>query len=206
MQRYKRPENYEYLDVPRVTKSIWTSKQTGKEIKDSDKLLQQTQNYLTHGMLPLVQIMDTLMKSESRDAEHIFDLALDSYKLFVIAHKDFSILRKCMLNPAIAGKYKGLCGESTPIRATQLFGEDLEQQIKDIEQSNKICNKLSWTDKEKGYQSRGPRAYYNKFQSNKFQSQNKYLKGQYQRNSSFLDRKDPRHPNKSQKKGNLGRH
>ena len=54
----------------------------------------------------------------------------------------FLFRENVLLTPAIAGKYRGLCGESSPITAQELFGEDLTQQIKDIDESNKICNKL----------------------------------------------------------------
>ena len=137
--KYKRPENCEYLSVPQVARSIWTSKQTGQEIKDSDKALQLTQAYITHWMIPLVQIMDKLMNSESEESEEIFNLALDSYKLLATGHKDFSVERKSMLMPATAAKYKGLCGEATPITATQLFGDDLEQQIKYLNKAIKFA-------------------------------------------------------------------
>ena len=35
--------------MPRVARSIWTSRETAKNLKDSDKLLQRTQQYLTKG-------------------------------------------------------------------------------------------------------------------------------------------------------------
>ena len=115
--KHNRPENCEYLDVPRVAKSIWTRKQTAKDIKDSDKALQRTQNYLSQGLIPLVQIMDCTLKSNTEEAGKVFDLAIDAFKLLAYTHRDFSVQRKRVLTPAIAGKYRGLCGESSPITA-----------------------------------------------------------------------------------------
>lgn len=204
MEKYSRPENCDYLEVPKVAKSIWTSKQTNKDVKDSDKCLQRAQNYLTKGLTPLVLIMNKTLQAESEDAEELFELALDSFKLLAHSHRDLSNQRKRLLMPAISSKFKSLCGESMPITPTQLFGEDLTQQIKDIEESSKICNKLSY-NKWKGSKS--------KQSSQKGESYNKYGYNDYKKGhssfkrNSFLEKKGPRaHQNKMSKRGNLGRH
>ena len=44
-----RHKNCEFLDMLKVEKSIWTSRLTGKELKDSDKQMQRTQLHLTKG-------------------------------------------------------------------------------------------------------------------------------------------------------------
>lgn len=204
MDKYDRPENCEFIDVPKVAKSIWTSKQTAKEVKESDKSLQRTQSYLTKGLIPLVQIMNKTLNAETEEAEEIFDMALDAFKLLAHSHRDLSSQRKRLLMPAISGKFRSLCGDSTPITPTQLFGEDLTQQIKDIEERSKIENKLSYGKWKgsKGHRSEKGDDYqkYNGYKNRKGQSP-------YNKNSSFLGRKGPRsHQNKFQKKSNLGRH
>ena len=145
LEKYYRPANCEYLDVPKVAKTIWTSKQTAKEVKDSDKCLQQTQLYMTKGLVPLVQIMNTTLQAETEEAEEIFELALDSFKLLAQSHRDLSTQRKRLLTPAISSKYRSLCTDATPITPTQLFGHDLTQQIKEIVESSKMGNKLSFS-------------------------------------------------------------
>lgn len=134
--------------MPKVEKSIWTSRQTGKELKESDKQMQRTQLYLTKGLMPLVSIMSKTFETDSEEAEEIFDLALDAFSLLAYSHRDLSTQRKRMLMPAISSKYKGLCGDDTSITANQLFGENLSEQIKKIDKSGKISNKLSkWKNK-----------------------------------------------------------
>ena len=66
-------ENCKFLEVPKVNKAVWTSKQTSKELKESDRLMQRTQNYLTKGLIPLVKLMDKTLKSESEESEELFD-------------------------------------------------------------------------------------------------------------------------------------
>lgn len=201
MDKYERPENCEYIDVPRVAKSIWTSKETAKELKDSDKLLQRTQSYLTKGLIPVVQIMNKTLNAQTEDAEEIFDLAVDAFSLLAYSHRDLSCQRKRLLTPAIASKYKGLCGDSSRITATQLFGDDLSGQIKEIEESGKITNKL--TDKSKLFKG-------DKWNKNAGGKAHSY-KGGYKnmseyKSGSFLYNKGSRTQGKFHKKGNASRH
>ena len=67
--------------MPKVAKIIWTSRQTAKEVKDSDKCLQRTQLFMTKGLIPLVQIMNKTVQAETEEAEEISELALDSFQL-----------------------------------------------------------------------------------------------------------------------------
>lgn len=215
MKKYERPENCKFLEVPKVNKAVWTSKQTSKELKESDRLMQRTQNYLTKGLIPLVKLMDKTLKSESEESEELFDLAMDSFNLLAFSHRDISNQRRSLLAPAIDGKYKQLCGESAPISSTHLFGdeENLEKRVKEIDESRKIGNKinlynaqkgkskgLSQAGKLSGYQ--GSRYNYNK---------DTYKSSQYSGKTSnyrdnFLAKKaqNQHHNKKSHKKGELG--
>lgn len=202
LNKYERPENCEYLEVPKVAKSIWTSRDTGKEIKDSDKLFQRTQTYLTKGLMPLVQIMHKTINSESEEQEEIFDLALDSFTLLAHAHKDLSCQRKRLLIPAISSQYKALCGDNKSITATELFGEDLSEQIKKIEETGKITNKL--TNKGKSKSNKQERKYTDSAKPRQFFKN--YGKGQSNyRQNSFLYKKGPRAQQKPYKKDSPGR-
>lgn len=205
LDKYDRPANCQFLDVPKVAKTIWTSKQTGKEVKDADKSLQRTQLYMTKGLIPLVQIMNKTLEAETEEAEEIFELALDSFKLLSQSHRDLSTQRKKLLTPAISSKYRSLCTDSTPITPTQLFGDDLTQQIKDIDESSKLGNKLSfskWKDSKSHKTYRKTESFNREGQYNY-----KYKKGQNSYKSPFLGKSGPRHQiNKFQKKSNLGRH
>jgi hypothetical protein len=145
VKKYDRPENCEFLQVPKVNKVLWTNKQTAKTLKDGDRLMQRSQSYLTNGMMPLVQLMNKTLSSRSSEAEELFDLALDSFNLLACTHRDFSNQRRRLLMPAISDKYKQLCNEATNISAEHLFGEEteLEKTMKEIDDSRKLSNTLA---------------------------------------------------------------
>ncbi|VDI11604.1 Hypothetical predicted protein [Mytilus galloprovincialis] len=84
VDKFVRPENCEFLEVPKVNKVLWSSKETSKRLKDNDRSLQRTQGYLVKGMIPVVQLMEKSLKSSSEESEETFELSLDSLKFVVV--------------------------------------------------------------------------------------------------------------------------
>ena len=81
--KYYIPSNCTFLEVLKVNKFVWVAKHTSKDIRDSTKIMQRTQAYLTKGLIPLVKIMDKHLQSDSGESEELFDLAMDSFNLLV---------------------------------------------------------------------------------------------------------------------------
>ena len=145
LNKYDRPSNCTFLEVPKVNKSVWVAKNTSKDIRDSDRIMQRTQTYLTKGLIPLVKIRDKTLQSDSGESEELFDLAMDSFNLLAFSHRDLSSQRRRLLAPAIANKYKQLCSETAPISPLYLFGEEesLEKKVKEIDDSRKLGSKIN---------------------------------------------------------------
>ncbi|CAC5380646.1 unnamed protein product [Mytilus coruscus] len=143
LEKYVRPENCDYLEVPKVNKVLWTSKETDKRLKDSDRNFQRMQEYLVNGMIPLVLLMDKSLKSSTDESEENFELA-DSLNMLLYAHSDLSSQRKRLLTPALDKKYYVLSNEGEKISSKYLFGEqeDLEKRMKEIDDSVKLGNKI----------------------------------------------------------------
>ena len=59
---------------------------------------------MTKSMVPIMQIMNICL--DKRDAEEIFDLACDAFKLLSYADKDKSYIRRLLLKPAVSRPYK----------------------------------------------------------------------------------------------------
>ncbi|CAC5379686.1 unnamed protein product [Mytilus coruscus] len=144
LEKYVRPENCDYLEVPKVNKVPWTSKETDKRLKDSDHNFQKTQGYLVNGMIPLVLLMDKSLKSSSEESEENFELALDSLNMLLYAHRDLSSQRKRLLTLALDKKYSVISNEGEKISAKYLFGEqeDLEKRMKEIDDRVKLAKMI----------------------------------------------------------------
>ena len=146
LNKYNRPGSCEYLEVPKVNKLLWTNKQTSKELKQSDKGFQRTKNYITKGMIPLVNMMNKTLQMESEDAEELFDWSLDAFNLLAYAHQDFSAQRHRSLLLAMSGCYATLCSDSEKITSpTHLSDEDkdLEKCLREIDVNQKLSKSLT---------------------------------------------------------------
>lgn len=215
LKKYERPENCKFMDVPKVNKAVWTSKQTSKALKESDRLLQRTQMYLTKGLIPLVKVMDKTLQSKSEESDDIFDLALDSFNLLAFSHRDLSNQRRRLLKPPIASKYKQLCSESASIAPTYLFGEEelLEKRVKEIDESSKLGNKINllsssaqYKEKSKNYSQNNKQSGYqnSKFYKDSYKPGNSTNK--FTNKDHFLSKRaqNQYQNKKSHKKGDLG--
>ena len=157
LKKYNRPENCTSLQVPAVNKLLWSSKQTSKDLKQGDRSFQRVQNYMSKGMMPLVQIMNKTLTMESEEAEELFDLSLDAFNLLAYAHRDLSSQRRRLLMPAISSRYSSLCGEYEKFASpTHLFGDDkeLERRLKEIDENQKLGKSLTLTNTERSRQTK----------------------------------------------------
>lgn len=158
--KYQRPENCEALKVPKLNKELWITGSLNKFSKEQDKMVQTAQKYLNQGLIPLVQLMESLLKEEK--SNKLFKLARDSFQMLAYAHRDVSNVRRQLLKANVAEKYKQLCNDSTPI-TENLLGEELEKQIKTLDEMRKVGKDMSKykSDKRKykGHDYDKPRKY-----------------------------------------------
>ena len=63
--KYKRPENCKSLVVPKINKELWNTTSLAKTNKEQDRVYQTAQKYLNQGLIPLVQLIDNLLKNRT---------------------------------------------------------------------------------------------------------------------------------------------
>ncbi|XP_071143959.1 cilia- and flagella-associated protein 184-like [Mytilus edulis] len=213
VDKFVRPENCEFLEVPKVNKVLWSSKETSKRLKDNDRSLQRTQGYLVKGMIPVVQLMEKSLKSSSEESEETFELSLDSLNLLLYAHRDLSSQRRKLLTPALDKKYLALSHEDEKISPNYLFGdrENLEQRMKEIDDSTKLGNKMkvkSTWNKDKAHVPE-VKDTYSRNDNFKSDNANGSFKGKSGFKNNFLAKKaqirrEQKKPYNKKGKGNLG--
>ncbi|CAG2198200.1 unnamed protein product [Mytilus edulis] len=215
VDKFVRPENCEFLEVPKVNKVLWSSKETSKRLKDNDRSLQRTQGYLVKGMIPVVQLMEKSLKSSSEESEETFELSLDSLNLLLYAHRDLSSQRRKLLTPALDKKYLALSHEDEKISPNYLFGdrENLEQRMKEIDDSTKLGNKMkvkSTWNRDKAHVPE-VKDTYSRNDNFKSDNANGSFKGKSGFKNNFLAKKaqirrEQKKPYNKKGKGNLGYH
>ncbi|XP_063446533.1 uncharacterized protein LOC134726067 [Mytilus trossulus] len=213
VDKFVRPENCEFLEVPKVNKVLWSSKETSKRLKDNDRSLQRTQGYLVKGMIPVVQLMEKSLKSSSEESEETFELSLDSLNLLLYAHRDLSSQRRKLLTPALDKKYLALSHEDEKISPNYLFGdrENLEQRMKEIDDSTKLGNKMkvkSTWNRDKAHVPE-VKDTYSRNDNFKSDNANGSFKGKSGFKNNFLAKKaqirrEQKKPYNKKGKGNLG--
>ncbi|MEW8542094.1 MAG: hypothetical protein AB2693_01045 [Candidatus Thiodiazotropha sp.] len=184
--KYKRPENCKALVVPKINKELWNTTSLAKTSKEQDRMYQTAQKYLNQGLIPLVQLIENLLKD--KDAQNNFRLARDSLQLMAYAHRDLSNLRRQKLKAVVADKYKPLCNDSTPL-TDNLLGDDLEKQIKTLDEMRKVAKDLT---KHSRGEKRKNRSHDSHDRASKYPKHNAYGGFSGYKNkekSSFLEKK-----------------
>ena len=138
-EKFVRPRNCEALVVPKINKELWNTSAFKKTTKEGDKCFQTAQRYMSQGLIPLVSLMDKLLETDQAEE---FRLAKESFQLLAYAHRDISNIRRQQLKGVVSDKYKQLCNDSTPLTGN-LLGDDLEKQIKTLDEMRKVGFDLS---------------------------------------------------------------
>lgn len=145
-----RPENAEFLVSPTVNKEIWD--QMSSIVQQKDIRLQKIQTNLVKGIIPLVQEINA-NQAKSKDNEHL----MKSLTLLTNTHMEINNLRRQEIKPELK-KLKEITGKSVPI-TTQLFGDDLESEIKKMEQKEKLSQTVGSKTKSKFQEKRRMHPY-----------------------------------------------
>ena len=151
-----RPGNCEALSTVKVNRVVWDIISTNS--KFIDKRFQNAETALIKGSIVIARLADDLVKLESslQDSGKVTPLiekCKDALSLFGHSNRLINLGRREALKPDIK-EYKYLCNPTVPI-TSQLFGDDLSQTIKEIDEGAKIGNKIRPTYTEQRGRGRG---------------------------------------------------
>ncbi len=138
--KYVKPENCESVRAPLVNMELW--KNLTENYQQNDKLLAANHRSVSKAMLPIIQIMNSCLEEDKDGNDKVFDMACDAFQLLSHSHRDMTAIRRQMLKPAVARQYQKLCTAKTPI-SEFLFGDDLQQQMKNLSETNKLASEIS---------------------------------------------------------------
>ena len=142
-KKYPRPENSKNLRVPRTNLEIWKLLSKGQKAKDIR--LQKIQNLTTKSAIASSNLLDELRNKKSMDNKQIKSVITDILRLNSAAFTELSLIRKESIKPGLTDQFKPLCNTSTEdtYNSTELlFGENLNQKIKDLSETSKLTNQI----------------------------------------------------------------
>ena len=140
IDKYLTPSNCEWVRVPLINPEVWSSESLQEPYRANDKLLYKNQKLVTKALIPIIKIMNKGLDKNS-DSEN-FDWACDAFQLLVYGHKNMSNIRRQFLKPTVSKQYRRLCNPSTPV-TENLFGNDLQKQMKDMNEASKLTQDLA---------------------------------------------------------------
>ena len=107
------------------------------------------QQALLKGIIPVVGVINSLMSRPAAtqgipDFKSEITKLLDAVAIIGHANQELNVRRRDLIKPDLNKQFSGLCSPHVPVTGF-LFGDDLPQQCKDIQQTNKIGNKVGWS-------------------------------------------------------------
>ena len=143
LEKNLRPENCSSLPAPRVNKEIWGPLMSGTRTPDIE--YQKTQNALLRAIGPLANVIDMIIKDdpngENSKMSSIVDNLMESIRLISFANDDINHLRRSNIKSDLSSEYKSLCSSQNPVNAS-LFGDNIADQLKSIQDANKVGKKI----------------------------------------------------------------
>ena len=144
-----RREKCETAKPTRANPGIW--RKLREPTQKRDLKLYKMQQGLVKGILPVAQLTDLTMSEkrglDKEGVQELKQLGLDALSLLTHVNYELNMQRKQLMKPDIGKDYASLCSPHVPF-TDMLFGDDLQKQLKDIGDVNKIgkkCPKPSGT-------------------------------------------------------------
>ena len=160
--RYNPSENCNCLTSTKVNHLIWDKLKS--DTRSADIKLQRVQTNLVKGLVPIVSVIEKLVKARDKipkdalDVPELIRAATDAIALVGAANFELNMRRRDNINPELNEDYKHLCSSSVPFTEFLLGNDaDLSKQLKDLAKATKVSKKLN--PRVKGHKSNGYRGY-----------------------------------------------
>ena len=144
--KFKKPVNTNFLTVPKVNMECW--RMMTKQAQAADKTTQKTQEKVVRATTPLVHALEELSK-EAPCLDNVKEAIISSFELMANLQMDLNLSRKEAIRPHL-NKASHIANRDNPI-TTNLFGDDVEAEMKKVEIANKLHHNMKATNKSKRF-------------------------------------------------------
>jgi len=166
IEKYKQPENFK-LQVPRVNPELWSK--LDHNTRNDDFALQKIQRAVVKTTICAVRTCDLVREKKSAVKKDVLPMLADTISMNLKTIHDISMERRRRI--VTASKLdKQLASVDTPV--SDLLWDDLSSVIEAVKSNSKLTQMLSNAGREQN------------FRPCRFQSQNRYGYGHYQRGAT----------------------
>ena len=136
LDKYQQPENTQFLVVPRVNRTLWTSLDKKPHVQNTDKDFQNLQKEFLKGMLPLVQAIDAVPEGSKA-----WSCLNDSFRIFARQMMIINDKRRAYLK-AGTNLSNRLFDHDIPV-STWLMGDNFDEEVKSLDDDKKIRDAMA---------------------------------------------------------------
>ena len=160
-EKYLRPKNVEFLEVPKVNQPVWEN--LSQATRYYDKALQSIQKDFLRSSIPILSVMQKLNEAKEvlsqLDPKEIIRILSDSPVFIGSANVALVNRRRMQMKKDLPQNMQGLCREDSDFSGSNLFGENLNSKIKEVSELNKISKDIRGRGRGsyRGNRGRGPR-------------------------------------------------
>ena len=143
-EKYKRPQNVNFAAVPKTNPPVFDTLRVFA--KQSDKQLQLIQSDVVKSSIPICKVMESLFESKDKPEEinviQLIETLSDSLNFIGSANVGLVKMRKENIKRELPLPMQGLCRDPEVFSAKFLFGDELNDKIKEVTELNKVKNKF----------------------------------------------------------------
>ncbi|ESO84779.1 hypothetical protein LOTGIDRAFT_168451 [Lottia gigantea] len=183
IKKYKRPKNCPALQTQEINKLMWDS--IPSDCRTNDCKMQRIQTGLVKTSTAVAETMNLILKSTNDLPKKLVSTLIeklgDSIALNAHAFREAILRRKSFIQPHLKEEFKPLCAPSAPVSFTELLGEDLAKNMKDVSTASKLTQRVSRKSSRNirnhpynaPYERQRPRGPYSNNYNNNFSSNNR---------------------------------
>lgn len=143
-KKYPKPGNVEFVNTPQINKPVWNG--LPHTTKGNDVILQSIQKDFLHSALPILTVMQQLNEArENPAALDVKDLVrnlADGLAFLGSANVGMVRYRRASVKKDLPHNMQLLCSDSVEFSGTNLFGNSLSSDIKEVSELNKITQSM----------------------------------------------------------------
>ena len=172
-EKFIRPSNVDNLQVPKVEPIIWRN--LSDKGKATDAAVQKAVSKFMPGLTAIVQQLELINKHKKELKKipvfkEIKKLSTEAVSALSHAVSASCQQRKDAIKSELDSKFHSLCEPAHPVSATQLFGDNLNAELKELDDSKKVHVSIA---KKRGFFKPERKNIYDK----KYSSQEDFRRG-----------------------------
>ena len=149
LSKHAQPENCEELDIPRVNPEVWAPLNAFK--RKADLRLANMQQSLQTATFAMLSTCDKLLAVKTKvETKEMLTDSVDAIALVGHVASELSALRREQLKPSFKHEFHAICANNASTTSNLLFGDDLEKQIRDAKETNRIGKTVA-VDHNRGF-------------------------------------------------------